>query len=240
MKAPIFGIFLDVIRDLLPIGLILAVFQGLVLRRALRRAAQVVLGLGLLISGLVLVLYGLENTVFPLGRQVASGLAEAATDTDKAAVLRLFVFLATLGFAAALAEPVLTTVAHRAAQLSGGTMNPWGLRIAVAIGIGLGACLGLARTLLGLPLFPLLAALFVIIWWQARRTPKSMINLALDSGVVTISTVTAPLLVAVGLGVAARLETTADGFGLLAVTAAGPAISLMLYARLAAWRNRHP
>lgn len=243
MNASLLDILLGVIRDLMPIVLILGVFQGLILRRPLRRAGQVVIGLGLLIAGLTLVLYGLENTVFPLGRQVASSLASAATGTDKAALAYLFLFLATLGFAAALAEPVLTTVAHRAAQLSGGTINPWGLRLAVAIGIGLGACLGLLRMLLGLPLFPLLAVLTIILWWQARITPKSMINLALDSGPVTISTVTAPLLVAVGIGAAAQLGNTngqtSDGFGLLAVTAIGPAITVMLYAQIAQWRNRH-
>lgn len=238
MKSVGLDILLEVIRDLLPIGLILAAFQGLVLRRPLRRAPQVALGVALLILGLALVLYGLENTVFPLGRQVAAGLAESLAGNSQIGLMRLFLFLATLGFAAALAEPVLTAVAHRAAQLSGGTINPWGLRLAVALGIGLGACLGLARMLLGLPLFPLLASLFAILWWQARLTPKTMVNLALDSGVVTISTLTAPLLVAVGIGVATQLggmsgSSTTDGFGLLAVTAAGPALTVMLYAQLA-------
>lgn len=242
MIAALGQTLVDVIRDLLPIGLMLAVFQGLIVRKPLQQAAQVMIGLGLLIAGLTLVLFGLENTVFPLGQQVAASLAKTTNGSGTTALLQLYLFLGTLGFAAALAEPTLTAVTHRAAQLSGGTINPWGLRLAVAIGIGLGACLGLLRMILGLPLFPLLALLFVILWWQARRTPKILVNLALDSGVVTISTVSAPLLVAVGIGVAAQIGRdgqVTDGFGLLAVTAAGPALTLMLYAQLAHGRSQH-
>lgn len=234
------GVLLTVISDLLPIALVLAAFQGLVLRRPLRRPAQVAVGLGLLVFGLALVLYGLENTVFPLGREVAGTLAAAAVPATAMSMAQLYLFLGALGFAATLAEPVLTTVAHRASQLSGGAIQPWGLRLAVAVGIGFGACLGLLRMMLGLPLFPLLAVLFVILYLQARVTPRLVINLALDAGVVTISTVTAPLLVAVGIGVATQLEggSAVDGFGLLAVTAVGPALTVMAYAQLAVWRGR--
>lgn len=240
MMAEAWGALLAVISDLLPIVLVLAAFQGLVLRRPLRRPAQVAAGLGLLVIGLALVLYGLENTVFPLGREVAGALAAAAAHATVMGMVQLYLFLGTLGFAAALAEPVLTTVAHRASQLSGGAIQPWGLRLAVAAGIGLGACIGLLRMMLGLPLFPLLAVLFVILYLQARVAPRLVINLALDTGVVTISTVTAPLLVAVGIGVAAQLEggSATDGFGLLAVTAVGPALTVMAYAQLAVWRGR--
>lgn len=233
-------VLLAVLRDLLPIAVVLAVFQGALLRRPLRRPARVLIGLCMLVPGLALVLYGLETLVFPLGGEVAGTLTAAAGETPGAGVAWLYLFLGVLGFAAALAEPVLTAVAHRAAQLSAGTIRPWGLRVAVASGIGLGACLGLLRMRLGVPLFPLLATLFVVLYLQARATPRRVINLALDAGVVTISTVTAPLLVAVGLGVANRLEGggAADGFGLLAVTAAGPALTVMGYAQLAAWRAR--
>lgn len=233
-------LLLSVIGDLLPIALVLAVFQGLVLRRRLRRPAQIVIGLLLLILGLALVLRGLEGTVFPLGREVAGALAARASADEAGALIMLYLFVAALGFAAALAEPVLTTVAHRAAQLSSGAIQPWGLRLAVAIGIGLGACLGLLRMLLGWPLFPLLAVLFIVLYLQTRFAPRMIVNLALDTGVVTISTVTAPLLVAVGIGMAMQLEggSAANGFGLLAVTAIGPAVTVMIYAQLAAWRGR--
>lgn len=231
---------LAVISDLLPIVLVLAAFQGLVLRRPLRRPVQVAIGLSLLVIGLALVLYGLEYTVFPLGREVAGALAAAAVEATAVSLLQLYLFLGALGFAAALAEPVLTTVAHRASQLSGGAIQPWGLRLAVATGIGLGACLGLLRMMLGVPLFPLLTVLFVVLYLQARVTPRLVVNLALDTGVVTISTVTAPLLVAVGIGVALQLDggSAADGFGLLAVTAVGPALAVMGYAQLAVWRGK--
>jgi hypothetical protein len=240
MIAQAVQVLLAVIADLLPIALVLAAFQGMVLRRPLRRPARVAVGLCMLVAGLALVLYALDAVVFPLGREVADTLAAAAIRAPTAGVAQLYLFLGVLGFAAALAEPVLTAVAHRAAQLSGGAIRPWGLRVAVASGIGLGACLGLLRMRLGVPLFPLLALLFFVLYLQARATPRLVINLALDSGVVTISTVTAPLLVAVGLGVANRLEGggVTDGFGLLAVTAVGPALTVMGYAQLAAWRAR--
>lgn len=241
MIAAALDSLLAVMGDLLPIALVLAVFQGLILRRPLRRPEQVITGLVLLVGGLALVLYGLENTVFPLGRMVAASLATGLAGGSGSSIAMLYLFIATLGFAAALAEPVLTTVAHRASQLSGGSIQPWGLRIAVAFGIGLGACLGLLRMMLGWPLFPLLACLFVVLFLQARLAPRIIINLALDTGVVTISTVTAPLLVAVGIGVAGQLEggSAGDGFGLLAVTAIGPAVSVMVYGQLASWRGRH-
>lgn len=231
---------LAVVLDLLPIAGILAAFQGLVLRRMPRHPQKIILGLGLLIAGLVMVLAGLEGLVFPLGQEVAGSLALATAGGSLGTWALLFGFLAVLGFAAALAEPVLTTVAHRAQQLSGGTINPWGLRVAVAVGIGLGACLGLLRMIMAWPLFYLLIVLFLLLYVQARFTPKILVNLALDSGVATISTVTAPLLVAVGIGVASQLAgaSAMDGFGLLIVTAIGPAISLMAYAQLAAWRAK--
>ncbi|OQC09921.1 MAG: hypothetical protein BWX79_01371 [Alphaproteobacteria bacterium ADurb.Bin100] len=180
-------VLLAVLRDLLPIAVVLAVFQGALLRRPLRRPARVLIGLCMLVPGLALVLYGLETLVFPLGSEVAGTLTAAAGETPGAGVAWLYLFLGVLGFAAALAEPVLTAVAHRAAQLSAGTIRPWGLRVAVASGIGLGACLGLLRMRLGVPLFPLLAALFVVLYLQARATPRLVINLALDAGVVTIA-----------------------------------------------------
>lgn len=185
-------ILLSVVGDLLPIVVVLAIFQGLVLRRPVRRPMQIAIGLILLIAGLALVLHGLENTVFPLGRVVAEGLAAGLGEATPGRVFWLYLFIGALGFAAALAEPVLTAVVHRATQLSSGAIRPWGLRLAVATGIGLGACLGLLRMMLDWPLFPVLLVLFVVLYLQAQVTPRMIVNLALDAGVVTISTVTAP------------------------------------------------
>jgi len=152
----------------------------------------------------------------------------------------VYVFAASIGFATALAEPALLAVAIKAEHISGGTIRAWGLRIAVAIGVGFGLALGLSefhgdRALL------FIVAGYIIVILQTLFAPKSIIGLACDSGGVTTSMVTVPLVTALGLGLAQAIpgrNPVLDGFGLIAFASLFPIIAVLGYAQIAQWLNK--
>ena len=144
---------------------------------------------------------------------------------------------ASIGFAAAIAEPALLAVAMKAHDVSGGAISVWGLRIAVALGAGIGVSLGTYRIITGLPLQYFIMVGYVVVVLQTIWAPKLIIPLAYDSGGVTTSTVTVPLIAALGLGLAETIPGRSpllDGFGLVAITALFPIISVLTYAQLTA------
>lgn len=237
------------IRDVLPIILIIAFFQFAVLRRRVTDPVRLILGISAVVAGLAIFLVGLDLGLFPLGRMMARQLS----DPDFVSQGRLpaelgwtdyrttYLFAFCLGFATAVAEPALISVAVKAGQVSGGTINPVGLRIAVALGAGAGVTLGVIRICadIPLPVFMVIGYLFVVI--QTFMAPRSVVPLAYDTGGVTTSTVTVPMVAALGLGLAEQLPGRSpllDGFGLIASAALFPMITVMGYAQLADWRSR--
>ena len=248
LAAAIAGTVLDV----LPIAAIIAVFQFAILRRRLARWRQAVAGLVYVILGLALFSVGLEQALFPLGRVMAAQLTapeflaslDAAGETaalvwsDYAWV---YVFAAAIGFATALAEPALLAVAIRANEVSGGVVGVWGLRIVVAVGVAVGVALGAYRIVTGGSLHLFIMAAYVIVLVQTLRAPRAIIPLAYDSGGVTTSTVTVPLVAALGLGLASTIPGRSpliDGFGLIAFACVFPIISVLGYAQLSSWWHR--
>jgi hypothetical protein len=243
----VLGLFIDV----LPIAVILIGFQVLVLRRQIHNKAQVFIGLIFVLMGLALFLEGLELALFPLGRLMAQQLtlpsfvvgdgAEAIVDFVWTDYFWVYIFAAAIGFATTIAEPALIAVSIKANQVSGGTITVNGLRLAVAIGVAVGVALGTFRIVTGTPLHWYIIAGYVIVVAQTAVAPRAIIPLAYDTGGVTTSTVTVPLVAALGLGLAETIPGRSpliDGFGLIAFASLFPMISVMAYAQIGDWRAR--
>ncbi|WP_165741612.1 DUF1538 domain-containing protein [Candidatus Thiosymbion oneisti] len=236
---------LATIDDVLPIIGILVGFQVLVLRRSIPNLKRVLLGFLLVLLGLAFFLEGLERALFPLGRLMAEqltapdflGTAGSGTDGaehwERYAWVYLFAF--AIGFSTAIAEPSLIAVAIKAHQVSAGAIHPWGLRIAVAIGVGIGITLGTHRIVTGAPLHYYIITGYVVVLTQTWFAPRAIIALAYDSGGVSTSTVTVPLVAALGLGLASNIpgrNPLLDGFGLIAFACLFPIMTVIAYAQL--------
>lgn len=246
------GILLATSRDVLPIILLITVFQLFVLRQKIPHLRRLVIGGVYVILGLALFLAGLERALFPLGKIMAAqlsdpefiyGTKEIVTTVDWTAYGWVYLFAAMIGFATTIAEPSLIAVAYKANEVSAGTISTWGLRITVAIGVAFGISLGTYRIVSGTPLYLYILIGYIIVIIQTIFAPKSIVALAYDSGGVTTSTVTVPLVAALGLGLAATVpgrNPALDGFGLIAFASLFPIIAVMGYAQLMEWKaNRN-
>ena len=246
-----FGItLLQTVRDVMPIILLILFFQIFVIREKFNHPQRLVAGFGFVLIGLALFLLGLELALFPIGKLMAaqltnpeflagsSGLAGALDWSDYYWVY-LFAFM--IGFSATVAEPALLAVAIKAEEISGGAISIWGLRIAVAIGSAVGISLGAYRIVSGIPLEYFIITGYVIVVIQTWFAPRLIVPLAYDSGGVTTSTVTVPLVAALGLGLADTIpgrSVLIDGFGLIAFACLFPIISVMAYAQLSEFRYK--
>jgi hypothetical protein len=237
--------------DVLPIAVFLFVFQRLVVGETLSNWRQILVGFLFVVIGLGLFLVGLEETLFPLGRLMAEQLTDPAFLLESAgktlATLTwqdyywVYVFALAIGFSTTLAEPALIAVSIKANTVSGGAVGVWGLRVAVAIGVGVGVSLGCFRIITGLPLHYFIAAGYLVVIVQTVFAPKIIVPLAYDSGGVTTSTVTVPLITALGLGLSEAVpgrSALLDGFGLVAFASLFPIISVLAYGQLAVLRER--
>ena len=241
----------DSALDVLPIAVFLFLFQWLVIRERMPDGGKIIVGFVFVVVGLGLFLEGLEHSLFPLGRMMAEqlthpeflldGVEQAMADFTWQDFYWVYIFAATVGFSTAMAEPSLIAVAMKANTVSGGAIGVVGLRVAVAIGAGIGVSLGCFRIITGLPLPYFIAAGYFIVILQTMAAPREIVPLAYDSGGVTTSTVTVPLVAALGLGLADAVPGRSpllDGFGLIAFTALFPIISVLAYGQLAILRDR--
>lgn len=254
MLQPILDGLLSTLRDVLPIAAIIFGFQFLVIRRPPANLFSVLAGFVWVVIGLTLFLIGLEWALFPLGRTMAAQLTDPmfiGGATEAAAVAAgtmsfdwldyswVYLFAFMIGFSTTIAEPSLIAVAIKANEVSGGAIGAWGLRIAVALGVAVGITLGCYRIVVGDPIHWYIIGGYVVVMIQTAYAPKLIIPLAYDSGGVTTSTVTVPLVAALGLGLAETVpgrNPLIDGFGLIAFASLFPIMSVMAYAWLSeAW-----
>lgn len=237
--------------DVLPIAVFLFVFQMFVIGGRFPNVRQIATGFVFVIVGLGLFLEGLELSLFPLGRLMAQQLTDPAfLEATRLTVMGelgwqdfywVYLFAAAIGFSTTMAEPALMAVSIKANAVSGGAVGVWGLRVAVAIGVGVGVSLGCYRIIAGLPLQYFIAAGYAVVILQTTVAPKLIVPLAYDSGGVTTSTVTVPLITALGLGLAEAVPGRSpllDGFGLVAFASLFPIISVLAYGQLAVLRHR--
>ena len=237
MFQPLVKSLRDSARDLAPIVLVIAAFQVLVLRQPIPDLLDLAIGCACVVVGLALFMQGLEAGLFPIGSMLADGLAR------KASLPWLLVFAFGLGFGTTIAEPALIAVTDEAARVASGEgmigdapaerdAYALGLRLSIAFAVGVAGVVGVYRILRGWPIHYLIiggyAAIVVLTWFA----PPEIIGIAYDSGGVTTSTVTVPLVTALGIGLASSIRgrnPLTDGFGLIAFAALTPMAAVMLY-----------
>jgi hypothetical protein len=228
------------VRDLLPIVLVVSFFQLVVLQQPLPDLGRLLGGLLAVVAGLTFFVRGLEMGLFPIGETMAWAFAR------KGSVFWLLVFAFALGFGTTVAEPALIAVAEEAAQIAavGGMIADnsaarvdyaLGLRLSVALSVGLAIMIGALRILRGWPIHYLVIGGYIGVMIMTAFAPKEIIGIAYDSGGVTTSTITVPLVTALGVGLASSIKgrnPMADGFGLIAFASLTPMIFVMGYGML--------
>lgn len=236
----------DTLQSVLPIIGILLLFQFLVVRKPVAHPGQIFVGFFYVLLGITLFVLGLKMALFPIGELMAQQLSEPnflGIEHDPNRVhwysyIWVYLFAGSIGFAAAMAEPTLTAVAMKASEVSAGTIRALPFRVAVALGVGCGLALGTFRIVTGAPLYAYILPGYVLVAIQTAFAPKIIAGLAYDSGNVASSTVTVPIVTALGLGLAAAVpgrNPLLDGFGLIAFTCLIPIINVLGYAQIAVW-----
>lgn len=224
-------------RDLAPIVLVIGFFQLVVLRQPFPDLGNTLIGLGMVLLGLAFFVRGLELGLFPLGESMAHTFAR------KGSLFWLLTFSFALGFGTTVAEPALIAIAGEAAEIAAGAgvvadtesareEYAFGLRLTVALSVGTAIVIGVLRILGGWPMHLMIAGGYVVVVIMTAFTPKEIIGIAYDSGGVTTSTITVPLVTALGVGLASSIKGRSpmiDGFGLIAFASLMPIIFVMLY-----------
>lgn len=240
MKEAFFALFKSMtgsVRDLLPIILVIAFFQAVVLQQPIDNLADIVLGTFFVILGLTFFIYGLEMGLFPIGESMAYAFAK------KGSVFWLLLFSFALGFGTTVAEPALIAVVAEAAEIaangnmientdSARSSYANGLRMTVAFSVGLAIVIGVLRILKGWSIQYMIMGGYMLVVIMTFIAPKEIIGIAYDSGGVTTSTITVPLVTALGVGLASSISgrnPMVDGFGLIAFASLTPMIFVMAY-----------
>lgn len=230
----------DAVVDLLPIVLVIGFFQAVVIREPLPQVGDVLIGSLFVVVGLSLFVQGLETALFPIGENLAEALAR------KGSLAWLMIFSFALGFATTVAEPSLIAVAAESAEIAVGSGlidtseesqkgYAMGLRLFVAVSVGLAIVIGVFRILKGYPIHYLIIGGYCLVMVMTMFAPKQIIGIAYDAGGVTTSTVTVPLVTALGVGLATVIRgrnPLVDGFGLIAMASLLPMVFVMLYGLL--------
>ncbi|MCG9553376.1 DUF1538 domain-containing protein [Vibrio sp. Isolate31] len=233
----LFRAMLGSLRDLLPIVAVIAFFQLVVLQEPLPHLLSILTGLVLVVLGLTFFIFGLEMGLFPIGESMAQAFAR------KGSVFWLLTFAFCLGFGTTIAEPALTAVTAEAAEVAaeGGVipnsndeMEEYadGLRFTVALSVGIAILLGVLRILKGWPIQYMIIGGYIGVVVLTAFAPENIIGIAYDSGGVTTSTITVPLVTALGVGLASAIKgrnPMIDGFGLIAFASLLPMMFVMVY-----------
>lgn len=217
---------LSVVKDVAPILMIILFFQYGVLKKKIHNLKTVLFGFALVILGLYAFILGLELGLFSLGETMAYQL----TKGDSVFVIYAFAF--AIGFSTTMAEPALMAIAKKAKEISDGKVNDFALRLFVALGVAIGIALGAFRIVDGGQIHYYIIVGYIIVIILTFIAPKYIIPIAYDSGGVTTSTVTVPLVAALGIGLATNIEGRSpliDGFGLIAFASLFPMITVMVY-----------
>jgi uncharacterized membrane protein (DUF2068 family) len=231
---------LNSIRDLLPIVAVIAFFQLFVLQQAIPDILNLGIGILLVVIGLTLFVHGLKIGLFPIGESMAHDFA------SQGSLFWVLTFAFALGFGTTIAEPALIAVANEAAEVAaaGGMITHTeqamtdyasGLRFTVALSVGLAIAIGVLRIIRGWPIQYLIIGGYIGVVIMTAFAPPEIIGIAYDSGGVTTSTITVPLVTALGIGLATSikgLNPMTDGFGLIAFASLTPMIFVMGYGML--------
>ncbi|MEM0909724.1 MAG: DUF1538 domain-containing protein [Pseudomonadota bacterium] len=227
----------DALRDLAPIILVVAFFQLAVLQQPFPEPGKILVGLFAVVLGLSLFIQGLQLSLFPLGENMAGALVR------KGNVFWLLFFAFALGFGTTIAEPALIAVSNEAAKISASAgvidnsndaMNGYslGLRLTVALSVGVSLLVGVFRIIKGWPIHFIIIGGYLLIVILTQFAPAEIIGIAYDSGGVTTSTITVPLVTALGIGLSTCIKgrnPMIDGFGLIAFASLFPIVFVLIY-----------
>lgn len=227
----------EALKDLVPIIVVVVFFQAVVLRQPFPQLGEVVFGGLLVVVGLMLFVEGLEMGLFPIGENLAHALAR------KGSLFWLLTFSFLLGFSTTVAEPALIAVSQEAARVAAESgliasdqaaksSYALGLRLSVAFSVGLAILIGVLRILKGWPLYYIIIGGYVVVMLMTLLAPEEIVGLAYDTGGVATSTITVPLVAALGVGLASTIRgrnPLTDGFGLIAIAVMMPMIFVMAY-----------
>jgi len=233
----LFHFMLSSARDLAPIIAVIVFFQLVVIGQPLPNVGQLLIGVLFVLLGLTFFIHGLEQGLFPIGESMAHAFAR------KGSVPWLLIFAFCLGFGTTVAEPALIAVAAEAAKVAanGGLIEAnqasmdnyaQGLRLSVALSVGIAIALGVFRIIKGWPLQWFIIGGYLLVVIMTMFAPPEIIGIAYDSGGVTTSTITVPLVTALGVGLASSIKgrnPMIDGFGLIALASLTPMIFVMAY-----------
>lgn len=231
------------LRDLLPIVLVISAFQLFVFSEPVTGLLSIAIGALFVVAGLTFFIFGLRLALFPVGESLANALAE------KGSVFWLVVFAFLLGFGSTIAEPALIAIAAEAAQVAANAGviatsdeakdgYALGLRLTVALAVGAALILGVMRILADWSLPILIISGYCLVVLLTTIAPKEIVGIAYDLGGVTTSTVTVPLVTALGVGLASALKgrnPMTDGFGLIAFAALAPILFVLAYGIVVQW-----
>jgi len=240
LKASLQALFRDAVdslRDLLPIVIVIGVFQLFVIRQPVEGLMTLATGGLLVVAGLAFFIFGLRLALFPIGEGLAHSLA------SKGSAFWLITFAFVLGFGTTVAEPALIAVAAEAAAVAADAgviadteaamdSYAYGLRMTVALAVGVALVIGVFRIIMGWSLPMLIIGGYVLVLILTSIAPPEIIGIAYDSGGVTTSTVTVPLVTALGVGLASSLKgrnPMLDGFGLIAFASLTPILFVLIY-----------
>jgi nitrogen regulatory protein PII len=216
----------SIVMDVVPILAVIVFFQYVILKKKIENLKEVIIGFGLVILGLDAFIVGLEMGLFSLGETMAYEL----TQYDNNIIIYSFAF--AIGFSTTMAEPSLTAIARKAREISDGKINDFVLRLFVALGVAIGISLGAYRIVVGGEIVYYIMSGYIFVIVLTFMAPKYIIPIAYDSGGVTTSTVTVPLVAALGLGLATNIpgrDPLIDGFGLIAFASLFPMLTVMAY-----------
>lgn len=231
----------DALRDLAPIVLVVAFFQLVVLQQPFPEPGKILIGLLAVVLGLALFIQGLQLSLFPLGENMAGALVR------KGNIFWLLFFAFALGFGTTIAEPALIAVSNEAAKISAGAgvidnsqdaMSGYslGLRLTVAMSVGISLLVGVFRIIKGWPIHFIIIGGYLVIVILTQFAPAEIIGIAYDSGGVTTSTITVPLVTALGIGLSTVIKgrnPMIDGFGLIAFASLFPIVFVLIYGMVA-------
>jgi hypothetical protein len=231
------------LRNLLPILLVIGIFQVFVFQQPMSNLASLVFGALLVVLGLACFIFGLKIALFPVGENLAHALAK------KGSVFWLVAFAFVLGFGTTIAEPALIAVAEEAAAVAAGagtidsdadaiSRYALGLRLTVALSVGIALILGVVRILTNWSLPLMIISGYIIVIVITTIAPKDIVGIAYDSGGVTTSTITVPLVAALGVGLASSLRgrnPMTDGFGLIAFASLTPILFVLVFGLVVQW-----
>jgi hypothetical protein len=225
---------LGVIKDVAPILIVIFFFQYIIIKKPVAHLHKIITGIIMVVLGLYAFIVGLEMGLFPIGETIAYQLTEMGNNL----LIYLFAFL--IGFSTTMAEPALLAIAIKAEEITEGNIKQNVLRMVVALGVAVGISLGSYRLVSGDPIHYYIIAGYLLVIVFTYFAPKNIVPIAYDSGGVTTSTVTVPLVAALGLGLAENIEgrnPLIDGFGLIAFASLFPMLTVMGYGIYASYKQ---